>query len=141
MNWLVSGHRKGLRFCLRLFLFMFKEIFMSDSLVYLTIDQQIEKLKNQHLFISDENFAKEQLQQFGYSLLLLFMLKLKNFWINWHFFIPMVRWSSTEMVVVEMTSENLSYRDYGKGGFFYIFYFLTWCINPTISVYTGMVRK
>ena len=58
---------------------MFKEIFMSDSLVYLTIDQQIEKLKNQHLFISDENFAKEQLQQFGYSLLLLFMLKLKNF--------------------------------------------------------------
>ena len=52
---------------------------MSDSLVYLTIDQQIEKLKNQHLFISDENFAKEQLQQFGYSLLLLFILKLKNF--------------------------------------------------------------
>ena len=28
------------------------------------------------------------------------------------------------MVVVEMTSENLSYRDYGKGGFFYVFYFL-----------------
>ena len=48
-------------------------------IIYTTTDEQIESLKNQHLLISDENFAKEQLQQFGYSLLLLFMLKLKNF--------------------------------------------------------------
>ena len=36
-------------------------------IIYTTTDEQIESLKNQHLLISDENFAKEQLQQFGYS--------------------------------------------------------------------------
>lgn len=39
---------------------------MSDSLVYLTLDQQIEKLKSQKLEFLNENFAREVLQIYGY---------------------------------------------------------------------------
>ena len=40
--------------------------------------------------------------------------------LAWHFILAMVRWSSTEMVVVEMTSENPSYRC-SEGGIFSIY--------------------
>lgn len=39
---------------------------MSDSLIYLTLDQQIEKLKSQKLEFLNENFAREVLQIYGY---------------------------------------------------------------------------
>ena len=34
---------------------------------YTTVDEQIEKLKSQHLIITDESFAKTALKRYGYS--------------------------------------------------------------------------
>lgn len=39
---------------------------IEDEILYSTIEQQIEKLKSQHLIINDIDSAKEQLQLFGY---------------------------------------------------------------------------
>ena len=38
----------------------------NDEIIYTTVEQQIEKLKSQHLIIPDENFAKSTLQLYGY---------------------------------------------------------------------------
>ena len=40
---------------------------VNDNIEYATIDEQIEKLKSQHLIIKNENFAAESLSCFGYS--------------------------------------------------------------------------
>lgn len=40
---------------------------MEEKIRYTTIDEQIEKLKSQHLIINDENEARSLLQIFGYS--------------------------------------------------------------------------
>lgn len=39
----------------------------NDEILYTTVDQQIEKLKQQGLIIQDEEFAKSELQLYGYS--------------------------------------------------------------------------
>lgn len=38
----------------------------NNEIVYTTVDEQIEKLKKQHLIIQDEDFAKSQLKLYGY---------------------------------------------------------------------------
>ena len=40
---------------------------MSNIIVYTNVEQQIEKLKKQGLIINDEEFAKRELQLYGYS--------------------------------------------------------------------------
>lgn len=37
-----------------------------DEIIYSTTEQQIEKLKSQHLTIEDESYAKKQIQTYGY---------------------------------------------------------------------------
>lgn len=39
----------------------------NDEICYTTVEQQIEKLKQQNLIIDDKVFAKEALTLFGYS--------------------------------------------------------------------------
>ena len=40
---------------------------MSNTILYTNVDQQIEKLKTQGLIINDEEFARCELQLYGYS--------------------------------------------------------------------------
>lgn len=51
----------------RLFLHIRSEIMANDKIEYTTVEQQIEKLKQQNLIISDEEFAKDMLTLCGYS--------------------------------------------------------------------------
>ena len=39
----------------------------NKEIIYATPEQQIEKLKSQHLIIEDENLAKERLHRYGYT--------------------------------------------------------------------------
>lgn len=45
----------------------YMEVQMENSeIIYTTVEEQIEKLKEQHLIIQDEDFAKSQLKLYGY---------------------------------------------------------------------------
>ena len=39
---------------------------MKDEISYTSIENQIEKLRSQHLIIANEEFAKSQLKLYGY---------------------------------------------------------------------------
>ena len=49
-----------------LFAFYMEVRMENNEIVYTTVDEQIEKLKKQHLIIQDEDFAKSQLKLYGY---------------------------------------------------------------------------